>query len=88
MSNKGLQGLLAIGLFLSLAGPIPAELYINEIFFDPPGSGDNSQEYIELRGTPGMSLDNHYLIFLESENDRLDTKNPGQVEVKFDLGRR
>jgi len=59
--------------------------YINEIYFDPPADGDLLHEYIELRGTPGMSLDDHYLIFLENENNIQNTGNPGMVELIFDL---
>ncbi len=60
--------------------------YINEIYFDPPGSGgDLAYEYIELRGTPSMSLDDHYLIFLENENNVLNTGNPGTIDTMFDL---
>src|SRR5262245_892442 len=63
--------------------------YINAIFFDPPGSpGDASQEFIELRGTPGMSLNNHYLILLESENTAPDTGNSGQIDFIVDLSGR
>ena len=63
---------LAIVAFVatSITAAARGDLYINEIFFDPPGSGDNSQEYIELRGTPNMSLDNHYLVLLEMKMTR------------------
>ncbi|QDT67524.1 hypothetical protein MalM25_04230 [Planctomycetes bacterium MalM25] len=64
-----------------------AELYINEIFGDPGGGGhDLRDEFIELRGTPGMSLDNHYLIFVENENDASNTGPAGQIDNIFALG--
>ncbi|MBX3424547.1 MAG: hypothetical protein KF688_02600 [Pirellulales bacterium] len=67
------------------SSPASAEFWINEIYFDPPGSaGDLVYEYVELRGTPGASLADMYLIFLENENS--DTANPGLVEFIFDLG--
>ena len=45
-----------------------AQVYINEIYFDPPGaSGDLLFEYFEFRGTPSKSLADHYLVFLENE---------------------
>jgi hypothetical protein len=79
---------LAAALCLSLASPGIAELYINELFLDPGGQGeDNRDEYIELRGTPGMSLENYYLIFVENENDILGRGTAGQVEGIFTLGR-
>ena len=59
--------------------------YINEIYFDPPASSDPFNEYIELRGTPNMSLNNFYLVFLENENNALNTGNPGAVERYFDF---
>lgn len=61
-----------------------AQLYINEIYFDPPGNGDLVHEYIELRGTPNASLADHYLIFLENESSA--TSDPGAIEALFDLG--
>ncbi len=64
---------------------LTASALINEIYFDPPSGGDIAYEYIELRGTPGLSLDNHYLIFLENENNALNTGNPGMVERIFNL---
>lgn len=71
---------------LTLLAPIgaDAEVFINEIYFDPPGGGDRFNEYIELRGTPELLLDDHYLIFLENETS--DTANPGVVENIFDFG--
>jgi hypothetical protein len=59
--------------------------YINEIYIDPPSSSDPFNEYIELRGTPNMSLGNTYLIFLEAENNALNTGATGTVERYFDL---
>ena len=58
-----------------------ADLFINEIYFDPPGGGDSVNEYIELRGVPDMSLEDHYLIFLEGESS-----NAGNIDNIFDLG--
>ncbi|WP_146574914.1 hypothetical protein [Botrimarina hoheduenensis] len=59
-----------------------AELFINEIMFDPPSnSGDGKDEYIEIRGLPNQSLANHYLIFLEGE-----ITNAGLIDNIFDLG--
>jgi hypothetical protein len=64
-----------------------AELFINEIFFDPGGAGqDNRDEYIELRGTPSMSLADHYLIFIEHEDNEAHTGGAGRLESIFDLG--
>jgi hypothetical protein len=62
------------------------QAYINEIYFDPPSSPDYPLEYIELRGTPGASLADTYLIFLENEDNLHHTGSTGQVEMIFDLG--
>ena len=61
--------LTLVALALVATGDADAqELYINEIFFDPGGAGlEARDEYIEIRGTPNLSLDNTYLIFIESE---------------------
>ncbi len=34
-----------------------AQVFINEVFNNPPGSTDDFREYVELQGTPGMKLD-------------------------------
>ncbi|TWT32413.1 hypothetical protein KOR34_41760 [Posidoniimonas corsicana] len=63
-----------------------AELYINEIFFDPGGDGvEQRDEFIELRGAPGMPLDDHYLIFVENEDNGDNTGPAGLVENIFTL---
>ncbi len=59
--------------------------YINEIYLDPPSGGDVINEYIELRGTPNMSLEDHFLIFVENENDIFNEGGAGEVERVFDL---
>ncbi|QDT01163.1 hypothetical protein [Adhaeretor mobilis] len=76
------SALIVLGyLFTSTAD---AQVYINEIYFDPPGStGEKVFEYIELRGTPSESLAGQYLIFLENESS--ETANAGVIENIFDL---
>ena len=45
-----------------------AQIYINEIFFNPSGT-DAPNEYIELRGTPGLTLGTgNYLLLIEGDN--------------------
>ncbi len=65
-----------------------AELYINELYWDPPSKPDSPREYIELRGTPGMSLANHYLMFIENEDNLDHSGNTGTIETFFDLNGR
>src|SRR5262245_16566085 len=51
---------VAVGLFaLSLAASASAAVFINEVLLNPPGSLDDTREYIELMGTPGMKLDGY-----------------------------
>ncbi|MEM9752580.1 MAG: hypothetical protein AAF916_04265 [Planctomycetota bacterium] len=82
--------LLAIPILPAVTSASANELYLNELYFDPPGSGgDDLYEYVELRGTPGMSLDNHYLLFLESEGqdggNGTITGATGELDAWFDL---
>jgi hypothetical protein len=94
MSN-GMSGYIkeiwrAAGMLLFLAcfdTVAVAQIYINEIFFNPGGqANDIRDEYIELRGPANMSLANHYLIFLENELDSAGIGNAGIIENIFDLG--
>ncbi len=78
-------GVVVLFVFV-LAGRAQGELYINEIYFDPPqATGDDTEEYVELRGTPGMSLDNHYLLFIENEDNVTHTGGAGLIDSYFDL---
>ncbi len=85
----GTAGKRAVLCALASLGAIassPAQLYINEIYFDPPSSLDIRYEYIELRGTPGASLANHYLIFIENEDNSGGTGTAGMIDNIFNLG--
>jgi hypothetical protein len=73
----------------TIAANASAQTFINELFFDPPGSAaDATHEYVELRGAPGTSLANHYLIFVENEDNLSHTGGAGLVELIVDLGAR
>lgn len=74
-------------LVAAAASPAAAQVYINELFFDPGGAAtDLRDEFIELRGAPNASLANHYLIFIENELDELAVGEAGVIENLFDLG--
>jgi hypothetical protein len=78
---------IAAAAAMLLTEPVSAQLFINELFFDPPGSiADASHEYVELRGPARMSLANHYLIFIENEDNPQHLGAAGTVEMVFDLG--
>ncbi len=80
-----LMQLIVVGLIASFAKVAPADVYINEIFFNPPSTLDLTSEYIELRGTPSMSLANHYLIFIENADNSFHTGSAGNIEHIFNL---
>ena len=47
-------------------------VFINEVFINPPGSGnDDTREYIELLGTPGMKLDGYAVAILNGIEQKL-----------------
>jgi hypothetical protein len=63
-----------------------AQLYINEMFFNPGMSViDSRDEYIEIRGEPGASLANYYLIFVEGDDDLVGAGPAGLIDNVFDL---
>lgn len=65
MKSKILLFLLPFQLlFLS---QINAQLLLNEVKVNPPGN-DNPFEFIELKGTPGSSITNTYLLILEGDS--------------------
>jgi hypothetical protein len=51
-----LAGAMGIGL---VTADVRAVVFISEVFINPPGSFDSTQEFIELMGTPGMKLDGY-----------------------------
>ena len=74
------------GILLLAAGvQARADVVINEILFNPP-TGDLTNEFIELRGTPNLVLpQGTYLLGVEGDA----RGNPGTIQNRFDLsGRR
>ena len=66
--KKSILPILTAALSLLNLSSAKAQIYINEIFFNPPGT-DTPNEYIELRGTPGLTLGTgNYLLFIEGDN--------------------
>lgn len=92
--NLYILPLIAAGLLVTFASVAPAvnELYINEIFFNPPNQPlgeDTNREFVELRGTPSMPLTNYFLIFLDTpiyNGSQFPTGSAGVIEQIFDLG--
>lgn len=75
-----------IALLLAGARLHAAQVVINEMYVDPPGSDDvtGKMEYVELRGEPNLSLAGYYLIFLEGEN----SPSMGAIQNLFNLSDR
>lgn len=42
-----------------LTTQMQAAVFLSEVFLNPPGSDDDTREFIELQGTPGMKLDGY-----------------------------
>jgi hypothetical protein len=71
---------LWFSLILFAALPLQAQLYLNEMMFNPPGT-DGPNEWIELRGMPGETIPNHiYLVGIEG-----DGSSKGDIQTIFDL---
>ena len=70
---------------LSVAAGARADVWINEILFNPPGV-DAPNEYVELRGPPNLLLAaGTYLVAVDGDTNN----NPGTIQNVFDLsGRR
>jgi len=71
---------LILVVVLSLAISASAQVYLNELLFNPVGT-DGPNEYFELRGTPALSLSGYYFLGVEGDV----ASNPGDVQNIFDL---
>ncbi len=68
-----MRNALVVGLVAVLAVSANAGVVINEVFINPPGSYDNTREFVELMGTPGMKLDGYALAFVNGMQDKYYT---------------
>jgi hypothetical protein len=48
------------------AGALNAQLLLNEIVVNPPGA-DDGKEFIELKGSPGSTLNNIFVVVIEGD---------------------
>ena len=71
--------LLALSATSALPASLSAQVYINEIFYNPPGS-DAPHEYIELRGAAGASLNGLYLLNVDG-----DSGSTGDISMMINL---
>src|SRR5262245_31263951 len=68
-----------IGAGIILAGwvaPVSGAVFISQVFINPPGSSlDNTQEFIEIMGPPGMKLDGYAIAFVNGTLQKYYTLN-------------
>ena len=66
-------------LMLFSVQSVDAQLLLNEMLVNPPGS-DEPFEFVELKGTPGSTLNNIYMVVFES-----DSGSAGNADVVIPL---
>ena len=59
-------------------------LMLNEIRTNQPGFPDD-EEYVEIKGTPGTSLDDVWFLYIGDHSGEGDFKGSGVVEVAISL---
>jgi len=85
--KKSILPILTAALSLVNLSSANAQIYINELYFNPAGT-DAPNEFIELRGTPGLSVGaGNYLLFLEGDNGASTTAGgrAGDIQGMFNL---
>lgn len=88
IQKNALTALVLLTAVTTIAIPrlASAQLFINEIFFNPGGGvRDDRDEYIEIRGPAGFSLENYYLVFVEGDDDAAGLGSAGLIDNVFDL---
>ncbi len=66
---------------LLLAALTSRAAWINEVLFNPPGTNNIPDQYIELRGPANLTLTNTYFVAVEGDSNG----NPGTIQNVFDL---
>lgn len=85
--KKTILPILIAALNLVNLNSANSQIYINELYSNPAGV-DAPNEYIELKGTPGLSVGaGNYLLFLEGDASTSTTPGvrPGDIGGLFDL---
>ncbi|HVP12153.1 MAG TPA: dockerin type I domain-containing protein [Phycisphaerae bacterium] len=73
---KTLMLALALVAMVGLAQEAAATVFINEVFMNPPSSADDSREFIELFGTPGMKLDGYAVAVVNGGQRKIHPDSP------------
>jgi hypothetical protein len=55
---------LALAATLALSPVATAQVFLSEVFINPPGNFDDTREFVELSGTPNMKLDGYAVAFV------------------------
>ncbi len=77
---------IGIGMILAAAaGAARAQVVINEVFENPPGSTDSAWEYIELYGVPGTDLTGMAIALLKGGVDDDGDNIPGPIPPLEDV---
>ncbi|MEZ6318623.1 MAG: GC-type dockerin domain-anchored protein [Phycisphaerales bacterium] len=85
------RSLLPLIVCAGLAQSASAQVIINEVLQNPPGdasASDSYAEYIELYGTPGMSLDGYAVACVKGGTDTNDDnipEAPAEIDEAFTL---
>ncbi len=71
----------------SVSGSVATDLFINEVVFNPLNDPDTSEEYVELRGTPGGFVPaNAFLVLIEGDSETGSETAPGILDQIFYIG--
>lgn len=82
-----MQRIVAAAVVLATVVGARAAVFLNEVFINPPGSYDDTREFIELQGTPGMKLDGYAVAFingLQGKYKPLNSTPPWPADLEID----
>ncbi len=82
-----MRRIMAAVLVLGLVTTGEGAVFLSEIFLNPPGTFDDTREFIELQGTPGMKLDGYAVAFingLQGKYKPLNTTPPWPADLEID----
>lgn len=77
--------MISLSILLFVAAPASAQVFINKVFVNPPGSTDAAREFIELMGTPGMKLDGYLIAIADGKLSPYWALNFFQTDCTPDL---
>ncbi|HLO40070.1 MAG TPA: GC-type dockerin domain-anchored protein [Phycisphaerales bacterium] len=79
--GMGVGRVLSAGVLVAVCGSAHGQVFLNEVFFNPPGSAnDDTREFIEIHGTPFRKLDGYAVAVMngtQTKHYRLDSLGAG-----------